>query len=337
MHDLAVIGAGITGLFTAATAAARGLDVVALEAGDVPGEQSRGEGRIFRVAHANAHLCTQALRAAEGWRAWEREAGELLVHRCGLVLVGEAAADRLDAMKAAGAEAQLINPERVPQIRLRGDVPVLWDPAGGAIRTRRVTRLLQGLLGDRLRAGTPVKAAKRHNGGWTLAVPGGEVQARHAVACAGTHMPEVAELFGVATPVEVSVRRTLRLTFAWEGGERVPCVIDRSGANGIGSYSLPTELGYSVGMTGDPVESAEGALSEPDFRSRAKVACQRYRRERVVGTGPTIVEEVDCRYVHSEAMPDGDGWRIFEGDGVRVLLAANAYKFAPLLAEQLLS
>jgi sarcosine oxidase len=333
MHDVAVIGGGITGLFAAMAAANDGSDVVCLEADDFPGLQSRGEGRIFRVAHGRADLCARAVRAAELWAERERIAGESFLDRCGLVVLGESAADRHAAMLAADAPAELATlgelGDRVPHVRADPDTPALWDPAGASIRTGAVTRWLRRLLGDRLRAQTPVTGAERRADHWALASPAGPVEARTVLICAGTSSEDVAALFGVDVPRGPGPRRTLRLTFAAPADRRVPCVSEP----GI-SYSLPTVFGYSVGVSDEALETSADEEPEPAFVARSGAACRRYARERLIAVGPPIAEQVVCEFPVTPLLPD-EGWQVLGDDGVRVLIASNAYKFAPLIGEEL--
>jgi sarcosine oxidase len=332
MHDVAVIGGGITGLFAAKVAADDGLDVICLEAEHVPGLQSRGEGRIFRVAHGRADLCEQAMRAAGLWADCERSAAEPFLDRCGLAVLGDGTAERHEAMLAAGAPAEVATlgalGDRVPHIKADPDTAALWDPAGASIRTGAVTRWLRRVLGDRLRPESPVTAAERQAGGWTLTIPGGPVEARTVLICAGTSTEAVAALFGIDVPEGPGPGRTLRLTFAAPADRRVPCVIEP----GV-SYSLPTVFGYSVGMTDEALETRADEEPEPAFVARSGAACRRYARERLLGVGPPIAEQVTCAFPVTPLLPD-EGWRVLGDDDVRVLVARNAYKFAPLIGEE---
>lgn len=339
MHDVAIIGGGVLGLFAAAAALARDLDVVCLEAGEPLGAQSRGEGRIFRVAHERPELCALAVRAAERWAECERAAGARLLDRCGVAVLGEGAEARHAAMRAAGAESALADygqlGERLPQVRHADDVAVLWDPAGASIRTEVLGSWLRDVLGRRLRSASPVRAATRVGAGWWLDVPGGRVAARAVAVCAGTGAPALGEMLGVGVPAWVGVRRTLRLTFTSSEAQPVPCLIDRCGEPG--SYSLPTADGYSVGMIGPTVEPEIDDPDEPRFRSRSGAACKRYARDRLVGVGPDVVTEVSCEAPTSSLLANGEGWRIVGSGDAQVVVATNAYKFAPLIGDEVIA
>lgn len=339
MRDVAIIGGGVLGLFAAAAALRRDLDVVCLEAGDPLEGQSRGEGRIFRVAHERPDLCELALRAVPRWAECERLAGSPLLERCGLAVLGETAEARGDAMRAAGAECALADfsefGERLARVRFDDEFPTLWDPAGASIRTDVLGDWLRGQLGDRLRSRTPVRAANRTESGWSLEIPGGSVEARAVAVCAGTDARAVGAMVGVDVPEWSSVQRTLRVTFASSNAGPMPCVIDRTGE--AGNYFLPTAAGCSVGIVESGGEAGAGAGADDAFRDRNGPACRRYARERLVGVGPEIVTEVTCEVPISPLLADDGGWSIVgDGDAV-VLVAVNAYKFAPLIGDELIA
>jgi sarcosine oxidase len=90
-YDLIVLGVGGFGSAALLRAAVRGLSVLGIEQFSVPHQKgsSHGETRIIRKAYfEHPDYVPLLLRAYELWRELEREAGQILVHLCGLVLAG---------------------------------------------------------------------------------------------------------------------------------------------------------------------------------------------------------------------------------------------------------
>src|SRR5437763_10932629 len=103
--EIAVIGAGITGLATAWALHEQGAPVELYERG-VPGDgQSGGESRVFRHIHEDPRLIALAKRARAGWRAWEERFGCELLSRDGVVAIGAVVEDRLARLEADGGVA----------------------------------------------------------------------------------------------------------------------------------------------------------------------------------------------------------------------------------------
>jgi sarcosine oxidase len=101
--DVAVVGAGIAGLATAAAVTELGAAVTVYERA-APGEgQSGGEARIFRHLHDDARLVALAREARAGWRAWEERFGVELLAADGVVALGPRAHDRLGRRRGGRA------------------------------------------------------------------------------------------------------------------------------------------------------------------------------------------------------------------------------------------
>src|SRR5512145_447304 len=73
--DVVVVGAGIIGAAAAYALARRGLRVVVLERGAVPGEQSRKNWGFVRQQGRDPHELPLMVEANRMWRGLERELG----------------------------------------------------------------------------------------------------------------------------------------------------------------------------------------------------------------------------------------------------------------------
>ena len=86
--EVAIVGAGISGLSTAYALQRRGVDYVLFE-GAAPGSgQSAGRTRVFRHGHDDERLMQLAIRARVEWERLEQELGTRLLGRQGVVICG---------------------------------------------------------------------------------------------------------------------------------------------------------------------------------------------------------------------------------------------------------
>jgi glycine/D-amino acid oxidase-like deaminating enzyme len=308
--DVIVVGAGISGLAAAYELARRGVEVVVLERGDVAGEQSAGLGRIFRIAHGQARLCSLALEAAAGWRRWEDELGVHLLGGEGLVITGARPATAR-AMAEAGAEARTVE--------VRDHVPFaapgegLLDPAAGSLRVRRAQYALAARLTIRHTEVTAVDADG------TVALADGSALRGHAVLiCAGTRTPALAATAGIA--VEATFSDHVRLTYA---AGPAACLISPHG------YGVP------LGSTG------RWAFGLHDGDDEDVLTATRERQARALpelfpGLDPHPVAEVRCVNVHAPWLDEGgDGWHAARNGRAIAFTGANLMKFGPVLGDRL--
>ena len=210
--DLAVVGAGILGLAVARELGARhpALRVAVLEREPRIGAHQTGHNS--GVVHAGIYYAPGSLKArlcVEGARAlYELCEREGVAHeRCGKVIVathaGELAAlDELERRGRANGVAGLerLDPDgiRAREPHARG-VAGLWSPATGIADFAAVAEALAATVraaGGTVSTGCGVTAVAETAGGLRLRHAGGELQAGHAVFCAGAWSDRLAVLAG---------------------------------------------------------------------------------------------------------------------------------------------
>ncbi len=218
-RDLAVIGAGIVGLATAAAALRRfpWLRVTVLEKEVRVGAHQ--SGRNSGVIHSGVYYRPGSLKAwlcIEGALAMTRFCEErgVPLRRCGKVVVATDPGElpRLLEIHRRGlangvAGLSLLGPEE-----LRGVEPAcrglraLHVPAVAVTDFGAVTAALAAIVAERegeIRTGARVTAILSRDGGLILETEDGTVPARFAVNCAGLHSDRVARMAGVDPEVAI--------------------------------------------------------------------------------------------------------------------------------------
>ena len=101
-YDVAVVGGGVMGAFTALAAARRGASVALLDqfSAGHPHGSSHGDGRIYRLAYTQDHYVDMMLHALPLWQQLEAEIGRPLMARTGGLSIARAASGSLDELGA---------------------------------------------------------------------------------------------------------------------------------------------------------------------------------------------------------------------------------------------
>ena len=349
---VAVVGAGVVGMATAAELVRAGVDVTCFEraaaggpgglSAAVMGERSAGSSRIFRLAHVDPDLVRLAVRARDGFAAWTRRAGRPTVHEHCCVVSGGDAAERAAAMEHVGAACALVEPDD-PRLRLPGPVsagPVLVDPAGGVVDVDAVRALLVAEAGH---AVVPAVVDALDVRGTGVAVRtadgGGAARFDAVVLAAGAGTPALAAQVGVDLPAGLVHHARFTFPFAEPaaGGARWASWIDtpdpgtgEGGGAGLATYQHRSGPGrWAVGGTVDP------ALVAWEVGRDAAVAASRevvlaHVRERLA-VQPEVVETLYCHHT-----PDtGDGITVRRAGPVVAVHGENLMKFAPVLGAML--
>src|SRR5579885_1894313 len=147
-YDVAVIGAGVFGAWTAWHLARRGRRVLLLEAcGPAHSRASSGgETRIIRMGYGTDEIYTRwSQKSLEQWKAFFAESNQPLFLRTGVLWLAGADDTRLrctqDALRRCGIPFETLDRrtlgERYPQMGLDGIETGIFEPESGVLLARR--------------------------------------------------------------------------------------------------------------------------------------------------------------------------------------------------------
>jgi sarcosine oxidase len=324
--EVAVVGAGISGLSAAYALRRSGVGCRVFEAG-VPGAgQSAGRTRVFRHGHDDERLTRLAVRAREEWVRLEAELGASLLGRQGVLICGPNVGERAAAFEAAGVPARLVDrDEQVAALAALSppEDEALLDELGGALDVRAVIDGLASALADEL-VTAEVFAVRDRGGHVELQTSEGLWEAGRAILCPGAGLHTLTAQLDLDIPLTVDLHT--RAAFAVrEPGGSLACLQDRSGVHGETVYAAPMPDGrhYAVGLGGEhepPVDEAIGRLTA-------------YVERALLGLDP---EPASVRLCRTSILPWGaDAFATWRTGNVDVLAGANLFKFGPLLGELL--
>ncbi len=221
-YDVAVIGGGVHGLFSAYALARRGKSVVVCEQyefGHLRGS-SHGATRIYRLSYDDPDYVKLALNALSLWRQVEDEAQVSLIEPNGCVDHGSAPviASRVNAMDQCGVASEVITTQEA-QYRwpnLEFDETVVFHPGGGRIYARATLTAIHELCstnGVELREFFPVKKMYDDaSGNKVLESESESISASVVVCAAGAWTPEL--LNGVINIPQPKISQEQTLYFA---------------------------------------------------------------------------------------------------------------------------
>jgi sarcosine oxidase len=167
IYDVAVIGAGVFGAWTAWQLRSTGLSVVLLDAyGPGNSRSSSGdESRIIRMSYGQDEIYTRwSWRALELWKEFDVRTRQRLFHRTGVLML---ASDDNTHAHASAAMLQKVGvpferlqraelERRYPQINFGSITWAVYEPESGALMARRA---VQTVVREAIQAGVEYLAA----------------------------------------------------------------------------------------------------------------------------------------------------------------------------------
>jgi sarcosine oxidase len=336
--DVAVVGAGIIGLSAAYALTQRGASVTVYERG-VPGNgQSGGDSRIFRHTHDDPRLIELARRSLERWRAWERDCGQELVSREGVVYLGPA--ERRAALTAAGVSAREVDGAEVaaalpPLVAQADSAELMLDEDGGVIRTRTAIEILRAAVADRIVHDEVMSVRPAPNG--TVEVRRGDGTAEHdrVLVCAGIGTAGLAHGTGIELPLRASLHVRLAFALRTAPPPRLACLLDAGGASGEShAYGdpLPGNGAYAVGVTEAAIHP-DGGLIDPDGLAAVAARTVAYANAMLPGLEPTPAQARHCWVTELEW--GSDAFALWSAGGAHFFSGQNLFKHAPTIGEAL--
>lgn len=222
-----VLGLGIAGSSIAATLAAKGFPVTAIEQFTPLHERgsSHGDSRIYRrVPHEGEVYVEMAARSWDGWRQWGDKAGEDLLVACGGIDAGPEGSGIVAGSMELGvrydSRCEMMTGAAVNQRHPHYDLPPAWEAAyhaqSGFVRpdaTRTFLHRMAREAGATLLHGTRVIGIDPRPQGVTVRTERETIEADVLIVAAGSWLPRL--LPGLDLPLQVE-----RRVMAWFQPER---------------------------------------------------------------------------------------------------------------------
>ena len=350
-YDIAVVGAGVFGAWTASHLHRAGQSVVLLDAWGAGHSRasSGGESRVIRMGYgADAIYTRMALRSLALWQDLAERTGQVLFHRTGVLWMAReddpySSATRIN-LEAAGVPMEIVcGPElvtRFPQMRIADSgVYGILEPKSGALMARRG---VAAVVEDAAREGMAcaVEAVRPPSGGRSarvLTISGETIRAGVFVFACGPWLPK---LFPRLLGKRIFPTRQEVFFFAPPAGERrfasphLPVWIDFTDSRGPYGFPDLEQRGFKLAF------DRHGAAFDPDTGDRrvsieGLAEARRFLEERfpTLADAP-LAESRVCQYENTsngdfliDRHPDFDNvWLVGGGSG-------HGFKHGPAVGE----
>jgi len=151
--DVAIIGAGVFGAWSAHWLRKSGLSVILLDAYGAANSRasSGGESRIIRASYGQDDFYSRwAMRSLPQWKELESRCGQTIFHQTGVLAFSDGSTDFVaqsarNLNRLGIAHEQLAAKElakRFPQLGLKGHEVAILEPNSGALMARRSVQVL---------------------------------------------------------------------------------------------------------------------------------------------------------------------------------------------------
>jgi sarcosine oxidase len=292
LYDVAVIGAGVFGAWTAHHLRQAGQRVALLDAYGAANSRasSGGESRIIRMGYGADEIYTRsAMRSLLLWRQFCNRTGEPLFHRTGVLWTASEGdpytEDTRQTLERCGAHFEVLSPadmkSRYPQMEFAPAAWGIYEPESGALMARRA---VAAVVADAVRQGAAFlrEAVGAPKGTGSIAEvrtgSGGDIRAGVFVFACGPWLPKV---FPDLLAKRIAPTRQEAFFFGTPPGDprfvppAMPAWIDFSDPRGPYGFPDLENRGVKIALdrhgppidpdTADRAPSGEGMAAARDF------------------------------------------------------------------------